>query len=317
MTGPRMIWLDTPEAAQPELVGCKAASLARMQAAGFPSASGFVVGVPAFHAFLKHAELDAAVGQLGLSGDQHQVTNQIEVIRGGIEHASWQPEVSESITLAFDEMSSSVAVRSSGISEDVEQSAFAGAYESYLNCTTKREVLDAVKDCWKSAFSERVVAYRLHHGLLGASWLMGVIVQTMVFAHKAGVMFTRDPYSQHNHLLIEAVSGGCDKIVAGEPAELSVSVDRESRLLARIEQVNSPSTTRFGGGATGMLEAGRTMRVPRLLRRHEINALTEAGLRLEEIFGGPQDVEWAIGDKGLVILQARPLTASHGHRSTA
>jgi len=287
-------------------VGSKAAGLCNLKHLGFTTPPGFVVTVSAFRRFMESAGLTSSIGALTICTDS-ELESRLQDIRLRIEATMWPQEIQHSIITAYQDLSGMVAVRSSGIVEDSEQSAFAGAYSTFLNRNGETEVLAAVRSCWSSAFSSRVVAYRMQHGLLGLDWLMGVIVQTMVVADKGGVMFTRDPFGDGSTMLIEAVTGGCDQIVAGAPAEISLWIDRTTRKLRRITQA-SLVPKRFGAGATGILERNAT-EAPHLLKNKEIETLVETGFRLETAFGQPQDVEWDFSDGKLVLLQTRPLTA--------
>jgi phosphoenolpyruvate synthase/pyruvate phosphate dikinase len=302
-----IVQLDSDQALALKEVGSKAVGLSKLNRLGFTTPPGFVVTVSAFRVFLENAGLSARIASLAECSEGNELERLLQDIRANISVAPWPTNVQESISVAYRTLSGEVAVRSSGIAEDGEQSTFAGAYTSLLNRTGEEDVLAAVRDCWSSAFSPRVVAYRLQHQLMRANWLMGVIVQTMIYADKGGVMFTRDPFEDNNAVLIEVVTGGCYKIVSGTPAELSVWVDRTTRQSRYIIQppLNSKH---FGTGATGVL-SGSSQESPRLLRKKEISDLVETGLRLEEALGRPQDVEWDIADGKLVLLQTRPLTA--------
>jgi pyruvate,water dikinase len=312
-----IIWLNTESATDSQEVGSKAVGLARLARLNLPTPPGFVVSVSAFRKFLQTAGLAPQVASLAMCADVDELERRLQDVRADIHSATLPPDLQQSVTAAYCTLSGTVAVRSSGTIEDGEQSAFAGAYTSLLNRTGEAAVLDAIRECWTSAFSPSVAAYRTQHQLLGADWFMGVIVQTMVFADKAGVMFTTNPFTDDQTILIEAVSGGCEKIVSGTPAELSVWVDRASRKLRRVEQASQPAR-RFGTGAAGFLAGtATTLQPPRLLRSREIDTLVDAGLRLEAALGRPQDIEWAIVDGQLVLLQTRPLTAYSFHTETA
>lgn len=301
-----VIWLDAQNTCDPREVGSKAAGLLRLLRLGFLVPRGFVVTASAFQKFLDGVGLTSKLDVLPKCTREDELEPKMRHIQGVIEAGVLPEGVKHSIGIAYKTLGGKVAVRSSGNLEDTEQSAFAGAYASFLNRTGEKEVLDAIRDCWNSAFSPKVVAYRLQHGLIGGDWLMGVIVQTMVDANKAGVMFTRNPFGERDTILVEAVSGGCDRIVSGAPADLSVRIDWTTRKAEYVKR--APSVLRrFGTGAVGLL-GDNSEQSPKLLRRREIDALVNVAVRLEDALHQPQDVEWAIADGQLILLQTRPLT---------
>ena len=301
-----IVWLDAKNNFNPREIGAKANGLSCLLQLGLIIPRGFVVTVSAFRKFLEGARLSSRLENLGKFTGQDELEKQLQDFRIEIEKASWPPDVQQSIIEAYGILGGKVAVRSSGNVEDGEQSAFAGAFSSFLNRDSETGVLDAIRECWSSAFSPRVAAYRLQHHLVEADWLMGVIVQTMIHADKAGVMFTRNPFEERDTIIVEAVSGGCDRIVSGAPAEFSVRIDRTTRKPEYVE-LASRIPQRFGTGALGIL-GSNSLQIPKLLRSREIDTLVSVALRLEEAFHQPQDVEWAITDGQLILLQTRPLT---------
>jgi len=306
-----IIWIKSAERSDFNEVGSKATGLARLQGLGFRTPGGFVITASAFGRFLDGADLRATLSSLIKCNDSEQWTPLLERLTRGIATASWTNDLRDAIGTSFRTLSVPVAVRSSGISEDGQQSSFAGAFSSFLNLKSEEEVLAAIRECWISAFSEKVVAYRTQNKAIKPEWLMGVIVQKMISSRKAGVMFTRAPYGEKNSLLLEAVEGGCERIVSGAPADLTVWVDRANRAVKRVEQPTS-HRRQFDEASRSIFLKEEPIRRKRLLRRAEIDSLVDAGLTIETTFGSPQDIEWAITDSDLILLQARPLTAYRG-----
>lgn len=303
-----IVWLREVSGTDRAEVGGKAANIATLQAMGIPTPDGFVVSVDAFASYLRTNGLWEAVQALSsprMSGSEMSAA--LAHIRTQIEGGRWPLGVRNEIAAAYEELSDSVAVRSSGIVEDGDKSSFAGAFSSFLFREGASAVLDAVQLCWASAFTERVLAYRLDGSREGAGWLMGVIVQKMIVARRAGVLFTRNPFSQSDTMLLEAVAGGCDEIVSGRPADVSVEIDRRTKAAVHTDGRISASS-RFGTGTHAMLAAPAPRSVS-LLSFNEVQSLAEVGLEIEKAFGMPQDIEWGIADEGLVVLQSRPLTA--------
>lgn len=179
-----------------------------------------------------------------------------------------------------------VAVRSSAADEDGATTSFAGQHETLLNVVGSDAFLDAVARCLASAESESARAYRQSTGA-AAEARMAVVVQRMVPAVAAGVAFSIDPVTgDRDHVIVETVEGLGDALVSGQAEGQRFAVHRQS--LALTER---PS-------------------VPAVLTDDQVLAVVRAALRAEDLFGGPQDVEFAFDDRGkLWLLQSRPVTA--------
>jgi phosphoenolpyruvate synthase/pyruvate phosphate dikinase len=300
-----LIPLQSEAATNPKLAGGKAASLARMLRAGLAVPSGYVIPAWEFDRMLDRLDLREVVSRLGTT-DTRERSAILEKLRRATEDVKLGSADAEAIASAAAQVGPVVAVRSSGVAEDGDESSFAGAYTTQLGRAGRQEVLDAVVKCWASAFSESVATYRSAHVLANVSWTMAVLIQKMVVAEKAGVMFTRDPFGDGSSMLIEAVSGGCERIVAGAPAELSLWIDRVTG--AVVNSISSAPPAQFGT-RSGALLSRVPPRRPSLLGRGEREMLVDAARLIELELGAAQDIEWALVRSQLVILQARPLTA--------
>lgn len=183
--------------------------------------------------------------------------------------------------------SASLAVRSSSTCEDLPKLSYAGQHDTFLGVTTESGMLEAVKKCWSSLWSDRAAAYRQASGTDGAGAGMAVLVQLMVKAKSAGVIFTANPVSgQTGQMLINAVKGLGDKLVSGLTTPDEYSVNKTD---GRISQ-------RLSGQAP-------------VLSVKQIQELAGLAQKIEVLFGAPQDVEWVHDGKQFWILQSRPVTA--------
>ena len=181
-----------------------------------------------------------------------------------------------------------VAVRSSATAEDLPGAAFAGQQDTFLDVEGEPALLDAVRKCWASLWSERAVAYRDRRGVDDASVRMAVVVQRMVPAEVAGVAFTANPVTgARTEIVIDAGLGLGEAVVSGAVTADHLVVDRGAR--AEPPELSGLALSRLGPSGIADLVA-------------------VAG-RIEEHFGRPQDIEWAYADKTLWIVQARPMTA--------
>lgn len=204
-----------------------------------------------------------------------------------------------------------VAVRSSATAEDLPGASFAGQQETYLNIVGEDALIAAIPRCWASLYTERAVAYRASLGMDDADLALAVVVQRMVEARAAGVLFTADPVTGHRrHAVIDASGGLGEAVVSGAVDPDRYIVDRiDGRILERrigAKQLRIEAVA--GGGIRRIAEAdGRPA-----LGEHELQELVRTGSAIEAHFGQPQDIEWAIAKDGkLWIVQTRPITTLH------
>jgi pyruvate, water dikinase len=202
---------------------------------------------------------------------------------------------------------SAVAVRSSALGEDGATASFAGAHRSRLNVRSAGEVVRALREIRASVASPRAVAYRARHGI-GGEPSMAAVVQAMVKAQSAGVLFTRDPISNDEQFVVEGSFGLGEAVVSGvvipDRFVLSPGGELLEQQISNKEVVTVPGEE---GTTTSRLEAARARRPcvdPTTLRK-----LARLGRRCEEVAGSPQDVEWALANGALWILQSRPITS--------
>ena len=220
------------------------------------------------------------------------------------------PEVAAAITAAYDRFGGRVAVRSSATVEDLDEASFAGQQESILGVTGREAVLQAVRHCWDSLHSERAVAYRRASAVDHDGLSMAVIVQRLVEADVAGVLFTRDPAGDSNRVVVEAAWGlGCG-VVSGRVNPDRWTLDPESGDPVRSEIARKP--VMFTAAGEAPVPTGRQS-LPSL-SMEQLGRLAELGREVEALFGEPQDVEWAFAGGDLFVLQSRPITVTGGER---
>lgn len=255
-----------------ELSGGKGASLASMTQNGLPVPPGFVITSAAFAQAVEGGRLLGCLQAQDLEGARAVV-------------ARTEPP-RHLIKTAYERLPQgvSVAVRSSACAEDGTEASYAGQQETYLFVETFDEVVARVVDCWLSFFSERALFYRQHKGDLN-DIQMAVVVQQMVDAEKAGVMFTVDPVNhRRDRIVVEAARGVGEHVVSGEVTPDYYTLDRK-----------------------GALKKARVVD-EQVLTTSELADLVKMGLDLADLNGCPQDIEWAYDSTGLYMLQSRPVT---------
>ncbi|HEX5159641.1 MAG TPA: PEP/pyruvate-binding domain-containing protein [Ktedonobacterales bacterium] len=261
-------------------IGGKAAALASLQRAGFPVPDWFALAPAAFDDSLDvtHRERLAAACQ---RGDDGSITAALASLTPG---SAVLGELSQAVE-ALAPGGQPLAVRSSASDEDGGTHSFAGQLASYLNVAPV-EVAARVADVWRSGFSARILAYRRTHGLAAVPPAPAVLVQRMVAADISGVAFSADAATGRRGVaVVSAVVGLGEALVSGASEGEMATVDR----LGAVERV------------------GQTEQQP-LLNGDQLRAVAALALRCEQHFGVPQDIEWAIADGALFLLQSRPIT---------
>jgi pyruvate,water dikinase len=281
--------------------GGKGASLARMAALGLPVPPGFVVPADSMTEALgaRLAELRAA-----LASDKARAraivgeTELPEALRDEVERA--YRELGEDVP---------VAVRSSACAEDSQAASFAGQQETYLHVRGADLVLARVRDCWASFFTERALFYRERKHTLDDLG-MAVVVQRMVSADVAGVLFTCDPVQRRrDRMVVEAVFGLGEACVSGQVTPDHFVLARDGTVKRQSLSVQPLLVESGPGGGTAERALDPEHGGAPTLDQDRLRELARLGDDLEARLGGPQDIEWALEGGKLFVLQARPVTA--------
>jgi len=296
-----------------ETVGGKGLNLVRLTQAGMPVPPGFVVSTLGYQSFLKFNQLETVLSTALEALKRGQPLAQVAAgIRNAFEAGEFPPELSGQIMAAYRELGKNaipVAVRSSATAEDLTEASFAGQQDTYLNIRGEKDVLDAVRRCFGSLWSERAIDYRARQRLEPLSTQLAVVVQQMVFAKAAGVAFTANPISgDSNQLVIDAAYGLGEAIVSGLVTPDHIVVDK------RTSKVLSYSVSEKNDMIVSTANGTREKSVPwpkrraRVLDNRQIDALCRLGQAIEKAYGHPQDLEWCLTDGKIYIVQARSIT---------
>jgi pyruvate,water dikinase len=200
------------------------------------------------------------------------------------------------------------AVRSSATAEDLPTASFAGQQDTYLNVVGAAAVLDHVRRCWASLFTERAVAYRLRGGVDHRQVRMAVVVQEMVVPDASGVLFTADPVTSNRQVTsVEAVLGLGEALVSGLVNADRFTV-RDGAVVDRAIATKQWAVRASAGGGTRRQEVAPQARQAPALTETQVLRLADLGRRIEAHFGCPQDVEWCLTGNDLRIVQTRPIT---------
>ena len=274
MTNP--VPLDNPvplaEAKEESLYGGKSASLSRAIRAGLPVPPGFA---------LSFAAVDAVVGD---AEGAISALEEILAVLGG-----------------------PVAVRSSAVGEDDQETSFAGQHATLLNVRTRSGLVDAIGEVYQSAHSASALAYRERMGIVGEPRI-GVTVQLLVEAETAGVLFTHNPATGAEERLIEASWGLGEVVVSGLVVPDSYRISADGQILARIPGEKDVALQPSAEGGTEEIRVGQESVQALALDDAQLVALHELTLLCEAEYGQRLDIEWAFAAGQLCLLQCRGIT---------
>jgi rifampicin phosphotransferase len=311
---PLVMALDDPGAA-PGVVGGKGASLARLARAGFRVPPGFHVTTSAYLDFTGRDGLREQVLAAVSAVDVSDVaTFGAAAARVGELFAA-RPvpaRTAAAIAGAYARLGGDVpvAVRSSATVEDLPGMSAAGQHDTYLNVRGEAAVLDAVRRCWASLWSARAIGYRARRGVEPGEVSIAVVVQQLVPADAAGVMFTVDPLDGAGDTVVISANWGLgESVVAGDVTPDVAVVDRVSGTLVTYRVGSKETMTVPDGTATRAAGTPAGLRSAAVLSPAQAGELARVGLAIEKLYGEPADIEWALAAGELSVVQARPVTA--------
>jgi pyruvate,water dikinase len=307
--------LDSVEAIL-DLAGGKGASLARMAAAGLPVPPGFHITTAAYRRFVADNGLQGTILTALADIDPNDVgalERASAAIRARFAGSVTPEPIAQAVRQAYMVLGAgdtTVAVRSSATAEDLPEMSFAGQQESYLNVSGEVALLESVKRCWASLWTARAVAYRARHGLRPEDVSLAVVVQELVLADMAGVLFTANPLTGAlNQVVINATWGLGQALVGGLVTPDTLVVEKRTGAIVAQEIANKAVMTVRTADGTREEPVPTARRTQPALAAMQVAELARIGVRIEQLYGQPMDIEWAIQDGRIFIVQARPITA--------
>jgi pyruvate, water dikinase len=319
--------LDQVGALDRPLVGGKGASLGELTRAGIRVPDGFVVTVEAFECALRALDPGGAIrremGRLA-ADDAAAIAGVTARVRARIAGAALPGGVRDQIVTWYRGLGADpgegggapVAVRSSATGEDEAEASFAGLQDTYLWVRGTDALIDHVRQCWASLYNAEAVGYRLRMKIAERDLAMAVVVQRMVEPRCAGVMFTCSPVTGDRSVIaVEGCWGLGSALVSGDVTPDSFVVSRVTGEIVRRQVAAKLRMHRAGPGGAGVAVADvpASLQQVACLRDDELAALARLGGQVEDHYGTPQDIEWAITDgaalpESVVVLQSRPET---------
>ena len=323
-TSPYLTWFDGYEESDRVRVGGKNASLGSMINAGLPVPPGFAVTTDAYDIFGTRPDLNEEIKRVIGNVDPEDVAGLQTVsreVRDLIESQPVPDDVAAAVTTAYDALCEycdvdrmPVAVRSSATAEDLPDSSFAGQQDTFLWVMGADAVLENMRRCWSSLFTDRAIAYRRERGFDNVHVSMSVGVQKMVDPKASGVAFTLDPATgDRSKVAIDASWGLGEAVVSGQVTPDNYLVDKVILEVCSRKISHKHVEFRVNGAGIEMADVEDERADAPCLTDEEVRAVTAMAKRAERHYGQPQDVEWAIdrhlpdGDN-IVLLQSRPET---------
>ncbi|MFH0711022.1 MAG: phosphoenolpyruvate synthase [Candidatus Aenigmatarchaeota archaeon] len=330
-----ILWFEHIDKNMIALVGGKGANLGEMFNLKLPVPPGFAITTRAFNKFLEVNHLKESIDQIISSTDVDNTDALMQAsssIKKMIESSEYPMSMKSELVEAYRSLSYNdvsvpqalelitagrdfalVAVRSSATAEDLPTASFAGQQATFLNVKGVKSYLDSVKKSWASLFEPRAIFYRNKNNFQNAS--ISIIVQKMVNSEKSGVMFTVNPATQEDNIMIEATWGLGESLVSGEIQPDNYTISKDGRIPSKF--IGTKDRMRIRDVAVD-----RTVNVPvsperqkqQVLSEEEILTLGKYGMRLEQHYGKPQDIEFAFEKGRIYIVQTRAITTLRKRR---
>ncbi len=298
------------------LAGGKGANLGAMVGAGLPVPPGFVLLTDAYRLFVQQAGIQGEIEGLATSVDadsQESLDAASARIRALFDRVAVPPEVARAITEAYTVLthgaSAPVAVRSSATAEDLPDASFAGQQETYLNIRGAEAVVQAAKRCWSSLWTGRALSYRVKNGIPPGDVALAVIVQELVKADVAGVLFTADPVSGHRgRMVVDGAWGLGESVVSGAVSPDNWVADGATGAILKERIATKRVMAVRTETGTEERPVPPDLQARPVLNSAQVAALVDLGRRTAAHFGAPQDIEWAMAGGEFRLVQSRPIT---------
>ena len=316
-----ILWFEQVNKKDVPLVGGKNASLGEMiSRTSVPVPEGFAITANAYRYFIKYNNLERTIHQIISSHNLKNVKELEEAgkaVRDAIKKAKFPKELEQMIIENYRKLGKRigrpnplVAVRSSATAEDLPDASFAGQQETYLNVKSPKQLIEKVKECFASLFTDRAISYREDKGFGQFSVALSVAVERMVESKASGIMFTLDPDTGfRNVVYINASYGLGEVIVQGEVNPDEFHVLKPTMTIISRSIGTKDKMMVLSHGRNVIRKVPKSLANRQCISDEEVLKLAEYGLRIEKHYGRPMDIEWAKDHAGrLYIVQARPET---------
>ncbi len=324
-------WFSELDKNSGSVAGGKGANLSEIYNAKVNVPPGFVVTAQAYDYFIEKAGIKEKIDEL-LSKIDYENTDELNTttkkIRELIINSKFPKEMEEEILESYELLDTDkikenhdsildilknsepifVAVRSSATTEDLAEASFAGQQETFLNVKGNSDLLSSIKKCLASLFTSRATYYRNKKGFEHTKASLAVVVQKMVDSDKSGVIFSKDPTNKSTNVIMEAVFGLGEGIVSGQITPDKYIVSPNLEILEKKVVEKKVAITRDSSGGQQLVKLTQEKSNQQVLKESEVRQLAEISLKLEEHYKKPQDIEFAIENDEIYVVQTRPIT---------
>jgi pyruvate,water dikinase len=312
-------WFSEIDKNDVPLVGGKGANLGEMINAGFPVPNGFVVTSHAYYHFIQENKLDIKIKHLlsTTNFDHSKSLDQVSLlIKKIVREGTMSEELTKAVVTGYNKLGGAleyplVAVRSSATAEDLANASFAGQQETYLNVKGDAVLLEKIKEGWASLFNARAIFYRHQQHFDHIKVGIALVVQKMVESEKSGVMFTIDPVTNDkSKIVIEAIYGLGELIVQGEENPDHYEVKKSDFSILNKKSSQQIKMLKKVGTANKEVKLSKKDGGKQKISDKQIVELAKWGEKLEKHYYFPQDIEWAIDNDRIFIVQTRSVTTT-------
>jgi pyruvate,water dikinase len=313
-----VVWVNDIGTEDHETVGGKGANLGEMASLSLPVPPAFVVTADAFRAYLDETGIGEDIFKLldDLDVDDNKALHETsKKIRDLVLSTPIPDDLQETVANGYNSLSEVegdaplVAVRSSATAEDLPEASFAGQQDTYLNIRTVDDLVRHIQKCWASLYTPRAIFYREDNDFDHEKVAIAVVVQMMVDAEKAGVLFTKHPTTGEDQTIVEAAWGLGEGVVSGSVSPDNYVLDGDGEVVQVNITDKSTMHVRGEDDKTVVEPVPTEKRNARVLTDGELEQLERIGETVESHYGTPQDIEWCMSrDHELYILQTRPIT---------
>lgn len=336
-------WLSELNKNSGQIAGGKGANLAEMFNSKFPVPPAFVITTQGYYHFIESTGIKEKISDILDKinvDDTEELEEKAQLIRKLIESVDFPEDLITEIVEAYENLSVDkhaleiasryaqhilknstepvfTAVRSSATTEDLDESSFAGQQESYLNIKGNHDLLDAARKVFASLFTARAIYYRKKRGFSAEKFALAVVVQKMIDSDKSGVIFTKNPIKNEDIILIEAVFGLGEGIVSGQIKPDDYEVTKDLEIVDKGIADKKIALVRDSQGNTETVKLSTDKSKSQVLEEREIKSLANYAVKIEEHYGKPQDIEFAIESGNIYIVQSRPITTTAKKESEA
>lgn len=295
------------------LVGGKGANLGEMTKAGFPVPYGFCVTTESYKEFINCNNLSEFI----IDEIKDANLENIEVVGEKIRKKINASEIPENIVKEIINIINHIgiddyyAIRSSATAEDLAFASFAGQQDTYLNINGEENIINSIRSCFASLFTDRAILYRLQNKIEHEKVHMSVVIQKMVFPDISGIMFTADPVSGHRGIVsIDASYGLGEALVSGLVSPDIYKVNKKKHEIEDKNIANKKlAIMPLKGGGTEKVEIKGEKATTQVLKDSYILGIAELGAKIENHYACPQDIEWCLEKDKLYIVQSRAITS--------